>query len=194
MHLLLRQFCAPDQKVQKCRSALTPLYQERTYMQNGEPEILFNGFENSADMMPKCHSNLEEKLNGDFWRTGSKLLKNPDFPNVEGCIVYAQLRNQTFTFFGLPNSFQYIISCQNCSVNFEVGQNICDQLVRSAQMLCFQTSTLSERKSAVTKKPVLQAHQENDQDIVDISESLPDNFLFSKLPQCQPLLKYWVYL
>ena len=60
---------------------------------------------------------------------------------------------------------------------------------KASQMLCITKAKLFRRPNILIMSiyPIILPKEKN-------RESLPDNFLFSKPPQFQPLLKYWGHL
>ena len=118
---------------------------------NDNVEILLMwmpGKDNPSDLASKIHENVSHILNSSFWRKGSELYLRPEFPAISEGIIYAQLKDEKFTHFGLPNTAQHLTVFNHCSSVVETGGLIADQLVTQTQLLCFNTST-TDRKSAV---------------------------------------------
>ena len=72
-------------------------------MQNDNMVVLLAwlpGIHNPADLISKVHEEVDAAINSTFWRNGSPLYLDKNFPNVEEAIVYGMLKNQVYTHFG----------------------------------------------------------------------------------------------
>ena len=68
----------------------------RLHSKNDNMEILLvwlPGSENPSDLASKVHDDIDVVINSSYWRKGSPLYTDPDFPNVPGAVVYATLKN-----------------------------------------------------------------------------------------------------
>ena len=64
---------------------------------------------NPADLVSKMHPDIHEVLNSDFYRHGSPMYTEDNFPG--NFSVYAYMAGQQFTFIGFPNQDQYVANC-----------------------------------------------------------------------------------
>ena len=88
----------------------------RVHNQLGQPILLawIEGLMNPADLVSKEHCPIVDVLNGEFWRKGpKKFVTGPIQDNVR---IFAYLKNDKFTWVGLPNSGQHMTTCCLCSL------------------------------------------------------------------------------
>ena len=108
----------------------------RLHAENNElPVILCWGrtHTNPADLVSKMHPDVDQILNGDFYRHGSTLYVEDGFPgNFD---VYAYLVNEKFTFLGFPNGDQHLINCNFCqTTSLSASLEAAQRLVATAQL------------------------------------------------------------
>ena len=89
----------------------------------------------------KLHEDVDAAINSTFWRNGSPLYLDKNFPSVEGAIVYGMLKDQVYTHFGFPHSSQHLTECFSCNSSFDSGPMVAKELVQHGQLLCFETET-----------------------------------------------------
>ena len=74
----------------------------RLHIQNDHMEVILvwlPGNHNPADLMSKVHVDVDVAINSSFWRNGSPLYRDKNFPNVKGAVVYGRLSGETYTHF-----------------------------------------------------------------------------------------------
>ena len=99
----------------------------RLHSENDNVEILLMwmaGKDNPSDLASKIHENVSQILNSIFGRKGSELYLRPEFPAIPEGIIYAQLKDEKFTNYGLPSTAQHLTMCNYCSSNVETGRMI----------------------------------------------------------------------
>ena len=74
---------------------------------------------NVADLVSKRHDNCSEILNSSVWRRGDDSYSSPIF--FSDAVVYAAIIDQSFHWYGFPESQQHFISCKRCSTNLSEG-------------------------------------------------------------------------
>ena len=95
--------------------------------------VWLRGRHNPADFMSKVHTDVDVAINSAFWRHGSPLYLDKNFPNVEGAVIYGKLSGETYTHYGFANSSQHLSQCFHCSSVFDVGPMVVHELVKHGQ-------------------------------------------------------------
>ena len=116
----------------------------RLHTQNDNMVVLLAwlpGIHNPADLISKVHEDVDAAINSTFWRNGSPLYLDKNFPSVEGAIVYGMLKDQVYTHFGFPHSNQHLTECFSCSSSFDSGPMVAKELIQHGQLLCFESET-----------------------------------------------------
>ena len=83
--------------------------------------------------MSKQHADIDQVLNGSFYRHGSPLYLEDDFP--ANFAVYENITNEQYTFLGFPNSDQHLINCTQCQMsNLSTGTEVVERLLVTVQL------------------------------------------------------------
>ena len=103
---------------------------------NGLPVVLCWGRSqtNPADLVSKVHPDIHEVLNSSFYRHGSPLYLENDFP--QNFDVYAYMSGQKWIWVGFPNQDQHVATCGFC-------QTVCTQTVSEVAPRVLATAQLN---------------------------------------------------